>query len=145
MVGDEGAKILSLSKDFENEDFRVFVNRDFNRQTQIENANNVLINMLDRKMIDQNTYADNYGRITMDEIGNVVRKSAKAMGLVAKQQYEIQQQSDQAENEMLMQQQAMSEEKDNERYVDSMANAQAERENKTSNAIIKASAGRKNL
>jgi len=145
MVGDEGAKILTLSKDFESEDFRTFVNRDFNRQTQIENANNVLINMLDRKMIDQNTYADNYGRITMDEIGSVVRKSAKAMGLVAKQQYEIQQQSDQAENEMLMQQQVMSEEKDNERYVDSMANSQAERENKTSNAIIKASAGRKNL
>lgn len=145
MLGDEGAKILALSKEYELEDFRTFIKRDFNRQQQIDSANAILMSMLDRQMIDENTYADSYGRVTTDEMGSVIRKSVKAKGLIAKQQYELQSQQTQQENEMMQQAQAEQMMKEDQLNIDDLANKQADRENKVATATIKASAGRKNL
>ena len=75
MVGDKGAEEIRITKDMSLEDFRIRIKRtDDEKQSKIL-ANQELKNLLQMQQITREDFADNYDRITLDEVGRVIRDS----------------------------------------------------------------------
>lgn len=82
-VGDDGAKILKISKDMKTEDFRVFIKRENSQELLVESANNMMITLLQLRnadgtpFIDKQVFANLWNRSTPDDVARALRDSAK--------------------------------------------------------------------
>lgn len=91
-VGDEGAKVITLSKDMRNEDFRIFITRDNSDEMQTQQGNQLLTAFLEYQMIDEKFFADNYDRSTPSEVVMNLRKHVNQKIEAQKEMQEAQQQ-----------------------------------------------------
>lgn len=102
-IGDDGAKILKISKDMKTEDFRVFIKRENSQEMLTESANNMMITLLQLKnadgspFIDKQIFANLWNRSTPDDVARALRDSAKVDIEKARMQTEVNQ--NQAEEE----------------------------------------------
>lgn len=82
-IGDDGARILKISKDLKTEDFRVFIKRENSQEMLVESANNMMITLLQLKnadgtpFIDKGIFANLWNRSTPDDVARALRDSAK--------------------------------------------------------------------
>lgn len=102
MVGDKGAEEIRITKDMLLEDFRMFIQRADDEKQSKNAANLALTQLLQMNIITKNDFSDNYGRVTLEEVGKVIRDSAVRTQAAQKAQAEEQQQQQQQQN-MLMQ------------------------------------------
>ena len=129
MVGDEGAEEIRITKDMVLEDFRIKITRQDDEKQSKQLANQTLSQLLQMQAITKEDFADNYDRITLDEVGSVIRDSLIRTQTAQKAQAQAQQQQQQ-QQQMLMQatieRQELQKEKDkgtelNEAQKDRMA------------------------
>lgn len=114
-VGDEGSRVLKISKDMKSEDFRVFVKRENSEEMLVQAGNNMAQVLLQLGFIDKTIFANLYNRSTPDDVAKALRSSAKSDielqrmrdEATAKQVEEekIQEQSDESKMMMLQQHQ----------------------------------------
>jgi hypothetical protein len=78
MVGDKGLKNLLVTEDHLMQDYRVFIKRSESKEQGVANGNQLLFTLLQAGMIDQEMFANLFGRATPDLIANALRKHAKA-------------------------------------------------------------------
>lgn len=113
-VGDNGAKIIKVTKDMKTEDFRVFVKRELSEDSLIKAGDQQLLVYLQYQLIDKDMYANLLGRSTPDQIAAALRKKAKDDRELARMQKEQtdqqnEQVAQQAQQEQAQQQQMMHE------------------------------------
>jgi len=102
-VGDDAAERIKLSKGMKLEDFRTFIKRDQDDESQKQTANQMLMLFLEMQMIDDKEFANLYDRATPAEVTNALRMQAKAKIELERQQAEADAQAQ--EQAMMMQQQ----------------------------------------
>jgi hypothetical protein len=100
-VGDEQARFISLSKDMNLEDFRVFVRRSNSYDMLVESGNVILNDLYARQIIDKATFADLYGRATADRIATSLRKMVKTEAEMGRMQAEQEQMNAEQENQTM--------------------------------------------
>lgn len=96
IVGDKGAMNLMISEDMKLETFRVFINRTVDEEQQVQAGDQLLLTLLQANLVDQTTFADKFGRSTVDEVAGAMRQSQseriRAERKAAEQQAEQQEQ-----------------------------------------------------
>lgn len=95
VLGDQGAEEIIITKDMNLEDFRVFIKRAMPDEAQKEAANAVLIQLRQAGMVDEEQFANYYGRASMEDVAKAIRESYKTKQLVdmkMREQAEIDQQ-----------------------------------------------------
>jgi len=100
-VGDEQARFISLSKDMNLEDFRVFVRRSNSYDMLVESGNVILNDLYARQIIDKATFADLYGRATADRIATSLRKMVKTEAEMGRMQAEQEQMNAEQEDQTM--------------------------------------------
>jgi len=75
-VGDEGAEIIRISKDMRTEDFRVFIKRENSDEMLAAQADQMILLLKDRMMIDDKRAASLWGRSNPDEVAMAIREYA---------------------------------------------------------------------
>lgn len=95
MTGDGGAKILDITSDMANEDFRVYIERTESEPSAIANANNLLFTLMQAGMLDPFRAAMLFNRATPDQVAKSMRE------------YQIEQQQAKIEQNKMQQQQAI--------------------------------------
>ena len=75
-IGDKHSQIISLSKEYNLEDFRVFMRREPDMQKQIAAANNLLFSLRGAGAIDEKRFAQLFNRATIDDIAKAMREFA---------------------------------------------------------------------
>lgn len=73
-AGEEGMKIIALTRDFDIEDFRVDIKRATDPKQESQTANEMLLLLLEKQLIDSTTYAKYFGKATMNTIGTAIRE-----------------------------------------------------------------------
>lgn len=76
-VGDQGYKIISITKDMSIEDFKCFVKRENTEEVLTRAGDQMLLQYLQLGLIDKDSYAILQGRSSPDEISMYMRKKAK--------------------------------------------------------------------
>lgn len=107
-VGDDGARVLKISKDMKTEDFRVFVKRENSEEMLVQAGNNMAQVLLQLGFIDKTVFANLYNRATPDDVAVALRASAKS-------DIEVQRMRDQATKEQ--QQDQIAEDRANEQKM----------------------------
>lgn len=118
-VGDEGAKIIRISKDMLPEDFRTFVKRENSDEILIQTANQQLMVFKQFGMLDDERIADLWGRSTPDQVANALRSYAREKKEISRmaqkdQAAQEQQLMGQAQQEQAAEQQALKQQQDRE-------------------------------
>ena len=93
IVGDKNVKTVVLSKDLNNEDFRVFIERVPSRQKQIAEGDAAVIQLWQAQAIPELKAADLFGRSTKEQVGRAWRESSKEKIIIEQKQAEAQQQA----------------------------------------------------
>lgn len=105
MTGDKGAQEITITKDMNNEDFRVFIRRTGSEVQEQFMAKQELINLAQLGKIDDGEFSRWYGVATMEDIPKIIRESykrRKSADKVAMQQQQILNQQQQQQNQQLM-------------------------------------------
>lgn len=76
-TGDDGAEIITISKDMSLEDFRVFVKRENPDEILINAGNQMLLQFKQLMMLDDKRIANLWGRSSPDEVAAALREYAK--------------------------------------------------------------------
>jgi hypothetical protein len=76
-VGDNGYKIIKITKDMSLEDFKCFVKRENTEEVLTRAGDQMLLQYLQLGLIDKDSYAVLVGRSSPDEIAMFMRKKAK--------------------------------------------------------------------
>lgn len=95
VAGDEGAKEIMITKEMNLEDFRIFIKRTDDDKASKEQANMILLQMLQTGMITKTDAANHYGRISLNDVGKVLRDAANRMEQAQQAQQEAQQKQQQ--------------------------------------------------
>lgn len=77
MVGDDGVKVLKMSKGLKDEDFRVYVVRENVDSVLITQGNQELMTFKQLGMIDEKIFANLYGRSTPSDISRFLRQHSR--------------------------------------------------------------------
>lgn len=85
-VGDNGVKVIKISRDMKLEDFRCFVKRENTDELLTNAGNQMLTTFLQMGLIDRNRFSNLYGRSTPDEIATALRQASKESVEIARQQ-----------------------------------------------------------
>jgi len=85
VLGDEGAEEIIITKDMNLEDFRVFIKRAMPDEAQQAAANDLLLQLRAQGMIEEQDFANYYGRATMEDVSTAVRESFKRKQIAAMQ------------------------------------------------------------
>jgi len=85
-VGEDGAKILKLSKDIKNEDFSIFVTRENDNDMLKSQANNMLGMFKEFGLISDDAYVELFDRSTPDDVTRKMRSEAGLKRELAKKQ-----------------------------------------------------------
>ena len=128
LVGDVKSRVLTESKQYQTEDFRVEIHREVNHQQQIEAGNQTLERWLGGQLITKEQFAEMYNKSTPEEISVALRKFVQ-------EELEVQKiQAQQQQEQMAMEQQAIAQQQEtemmdkiNERN-DKLASNQADRD-----------------
>jgi len=75
-TGDDGVAVLQLSKNMKGEDFRAFVKRQNADEQLFAQGDSMLQVFLSSGMIDENQYANAFGRSTPDDVAMLLREAA---------------------------------------------------------------------
>jgi len=104
-VGDDAAQAIKLSKDIKNEDFRIFIERAQDDESQKAMADQMLMLFVEAGFIDQKDFANLYNRSTPDQVTKALRETAKARIEMERQQAAEQAEAEQATLAAMQQQQ----------------------------------------
>lgn len=85
-VGDEGVKVIKISRDMKLEDFRCFVKRENSDEMLMNAGNQMLMTLFQMQLIDDKIMANLYNRCTPDDVANALRKAAKERQEVSRMQ-----------------------------------------------------------
>lgn len=107
-VGDNGARVLKLSKDLLPEDFRTFVKRENSDEILVQTANAQLLQFKQLMMLDDKRVANLWGRSTPDMVANALREYA-----MEKEEIQRMAQKDQNAQQTELQRAAQIEQKQN--------------------------------
>jgi len=138
MVGDKGSEDIRITKDMLLEDFRIDIQRADDDKMSKQQATLALTQYLQMKLITEDDLADNAGRVTMDEIPEVLRNARVRIKTAQKAQQEAQQQQQQHDN-MLAQanMERMELQKKQDRGIE-LSEAEKDRANKLDAIILRA-------
>jgi len=75
-IGDKHSQIISMTKEYNLEDFRVFLRREPDMQKQIAAGNNLLFGLRAAGAIDDKRFAELFNRASMDDIARAMREFA---------------------------------------------------------------------
>lgn len=76
VVGEKGTKIIKLTKDYNYEEFKMRMVVTNNPAQERDAANNMLLALLDKQLIDQDTVAKYFNKATLADIGKAIREYA---------------------------------------------------------------------
>jgi hypothetical protein len=82
MVGDKGMQRIEITKDHLLQDYRIFVKRSETEEQAEQAGNTLLFTLLQAGMIDQDMFANLFGRATPDRIADALRKRARLQSQV---------------------------------------------------------------
>lgn len=99
-AGDEGSKIIRITRDMKLEDFRCFIKRENSDEILVNAGNQLLFQLKEFGLIDDKRFANLYGRSTPDEIGTAIREVVKEKEELQRMQSEKMEQ----ENQQMQQQ-----------------------------------------
>jgi hypothetical protein len=119
-TGDDGVEVLKLSKDYKNEDFRTFVNRDNDENMLESQANQILSTFMEAQLINPDTFVNLYGRSTPDQVMKKLRDDARLRRELEKRAAR----AAKAEEQEMMQQEQQMIEQENARAEAQMADQQ---------------------
>jgi len=111
-TGDQGLKMFTITKDMKIEDFRCFVTRKNSDEMLIQAGDQMLLMYLQMQLINQDQFADLYGRSAPSEVSAALRKFAAEKKVMA-----IMQQKQEAQMQGQMQQMQQQEEMKQEQQV----------------------------
>jgi hypothetical protein len=74
MVGDEGLKRINITKDMMLEDYRIFIEREEAKESQLETTNNLILSLMQMQLIDPPTAANLFNRSTVDDVASALRR-----------------------------------------------------------------------
>jgi hypothetical protein len=137
MVGDDYAKILELTEEYNAEDFRVFIRREPDMAKQKEAANSLLFALRQANLIDETRMAKLFNNSTIDDIARGMREYAGEKMVMAKEQMkqqELQMQQEQIQQQGLVNQQNESQ---YEKEVMGMIDKEEDRKSKENQTILK--------
>jgi hypothetical protein len=77
MVGDKGMQRIEITKDHLLQDYRIFVKRSESEEQAEQAGNTLLFTLLQAGMIEQDMFANLFGRATPDRIADALRKKAR--------------------------------------------------------------------
>lgn len=75
-VGDKGAVVINVNKDFETEEFRVRMVRSNNPDMEKQAANDMLLALRERQLIDDSIVSKYFNKATLQDIGMAIREHA---------------------------------------------------------------------
>lgn len=104
-AGDNGYKIIRITKDMKIEDFKCFVKRANSDEVLTQAGDQMLLTFLQMQLIDKDAFSILYGRSSPDEISMYLRKKAKDDREVAR----MEQEKDTQEEAQLQEQAGMEE------------------------------------
>jgi len=138
LVGDIKASILTNSRQYDTEDFRVEIHREVNYEQQIQAGNQKLEMWFQAQIINKEQFAEMYNRTTPEELSIALRKfvneEIEAQKVMAEQQQ-------MAQMQVAEQEQAMTQEQMNameQQRIDKLAENQRDRDHETNKEFIKA-------
>lgn len=73
-VGEEGMKMITLTRDYDIEQYRCEVKRATDPHMEKQNANEMLMLLFEKQLIDSTTYAKYFNKSTMNTIGQAIRE-----------------------------------------------------------------------
>lgn len=137
MVGDDYAKILELTEEYNAEDFRAFVRREPDMAKQKEAANTLLFALRQANLIDETRMAKLFNNSTIDDIARAMREYAGEKMVMAKEQMKQQQQ--QMQQEQIQQQGLVNQQNESqyEKEVMGMIDKEEDRKSKENQTILK--------
>lgn len=94
-TGDGGVRIFNVTKDMNIEDFRCFVTRTNTDEMLLNSGNQMLMMMLQMQLLNQEQFADLYGRSTPQDVVAALRTAAKQnkiLSMLQQKDAEVQQQ-----------------------------------------------------
>jgi hypothetical protein len=94
-VGDEGYRIISLSKEYTNEDFRAVVERTAPKEQIIAEANQLLFTLLANQVIDEKRFALLFNNATMERIASAIREVVMEKEMIVARQTQTKNANDQ--------------------------------------------------
>lgn len=110
-VGDDAAYAIKLSKDMKNEDFRIFIERAQDDDSQRATADQMLMLFMEAGLLDQKDFANLYNRSTPDQVTKALRETAKARIEMERAEAKAAEESEAATLQAMQQQQAVDESK----------------------------------
>lgn len=110
-VGDDAAYAIKLSKDMKNEDFRIFIERAQDDDSQRATADQMLMLFMEAGLLDQKDFANLYNRSTPDQVTKALRETAKARIEMERAEAKAAEESEAATLQAMQQQQAIDESK----------------------------------
>jgi len=123
-VGDDGARAISLSKEMNAEEFRVFVRLDADHDALVNSGNAMLLALRQQGLLDDTYVANLFGRATPQEVANAIRQYAKDKIEIGRAMQEQQQQQamQQAEATQTMVQMQRDSQQQQRQYDDNVRN-----------------------
>lgn len=74
MVGDEGLRRIEITKDMMLEDYRIFIEREEAKETQLEATNNLILSFVQMQLLDAPTASNLFNRSTVEDVASALRK-----------------------------------------------------------------------
>lgn len=103
MVGDEGADVIVLSDDMNNEDFRVSTIRSLSPEDERKETDTKILQFVQMGFLDKTRAANLIGRAYEEDLWRAIREAVKEQNLLQSAQEKQQQQQQQQVNDLAMQ------------------------------------------
>ncbi len=95
-VGDNGYKMLKITKDMKTEVFRTFVKRENTDEMLVNAGNQMLLAFMAQQIIDKEQFSALFGHSSPDEIASAIRFKARTDKEVARIEHQAEQEEEQA-------------------------------------------------
>lgn len=114
-VGDEGYRVISLSKDYTNEDFRAVVERTAPKEQIIAETNQLLFTLLGNGVLDEKRFSLLFNNATMDKIASAIREYVLEKEIIVARRAELEEANKKiniAENQVTREAASMADDKE---------------------------------
>ena len=136
-VGDKYAEVIKLSKEYNTEDFRVFIRREPDVRKQIESANQLLFALRSQGLLDEIRFADLFNRSTLDDIAVALREFTAEKMEAVREAGKLRQIEDATEEQKMASMEEDAESKGDLKTAVELSEKEKDRQTKLTDTVIK--------
>jgi len=137
MVGDKGMRTINITKDMKMEDFRVFIKRKEDENTERNSSNNMLITLLQLGLIDKERFSMLFNNANAHKISEAIRSYAKEEKLQQAKMADAQAANDEKANNEAINLEALQRDDNREMLDREDANKQKDRDADYEKSLMK--------